>query len=1534
MTRGGNDDELAEAVRALLADEPDPGVEARTPEEAARAVRLFNEGIAEVPKLFRRVAEGAQRGAETLSSDKLQVLSEMVQNADDTGAREIRFHWRPTELLAAHNGSGLRLADIPRLGLPWVTGKSQDSGSTGRFGIGLATLRMLSTSWEVHGHPYHVRFADVTLAPADPPLLPADISGREWTVFRIPLGPGVISAEELLAWFENWQDSSLLFLRRLEQVTVATDGTAGPGPTRVLRLSWQDVTTLRLPVDGAEQAVRVREARTTGGRLWRVYDTLVPSRPGWHRLHKKLGETVPVAVALPMDEAATGYVHAGLPVAPLAVPARVHSQFDPVVSREGFAASALNSALVPVVADLWQAAVLDVLGRVEPSAWHLLPLTAASALGKAGLPERLVGAFLERAREQVAGALALPVPDGRAVPLADLAVEAEELTGVISEWDTAQLAELERCFPAAARDQDGRWRAVLSDWRAVGAVDLPDEVEVSDAIGLLKRPSYDVDRTVRLTAAALDAGLEYTLCYRACLATVDGQRLAPYEHRFAGRQETGLLDPLGILRDLHPAYWNDDEAARRVTGWLRRSGYLVRRDDTAAVLGRIAHLGGTSSRLPTPEISGTDQLVLLQRALAELPASERERLGPGIGRTVRLDAYEYEADGEEKTCQAAPDRLYLPRALESAGSDRFATAARKTPGLLWAHRSYAKTLLSVSRSGGLSPTAFLRLLGVADTPRLAPVVRGLMKKYERSHDKRIGLPHDTWPSPAGRHDAMARLRATHTLNDQASPDLDRVVRNIVMERNVSERRRRTAALLHSLGKPITSREATVEAATAYHGWTVKGSVPALWVWNLRDIAWLEDEKGVLRRPGRLQLRTPDAEALYGQDEPNYLHAELQHALSNRAEVRTALGVAGDPDIPQLIGRLRKLRKRPLGTGAAAEELKTEVYLVYRALARRLTERPADTPRAQVEKRVAAALGGDDALVLTDLGWRSPDDCFRGTAILYGMRAFVPPGAELLPLWQVLGIEEPGPEDLVEVLKELAADGVPPGRDQQRLMLEALRSLNRLVGGAGASITPGLRSKLNWLPLWTSTGWTKQRPIYAVAAHRSVEVALDDRVPLWQPGGDTEQFAGLLGLLKVQQLDMASAEAVEPDTAMPDSGLTESFRRAVTTLQDRLVRDEPEAADSFTEWAWLTGLEVRVLPGLRVRADLGKDREPSEIPVGAHIDRSAKALFLSAPSELSTRPGTGAAVACHFRGFRGLVARHWRDFWEEEALTTGHAVPLTSSSQRDFEEQQRRNELLRDRSLRSATAPAKPDLSPNPARVKRRTSAKPTAPVPAPRSAPDGTTATAPAPALPEPRNAAVPEPPRLVRIDLLGQPTVRLTGSASSTTGGPVPAQPRHGSRTRAGGLSMPRPGGAVPREQSARHGYQDSSSKEALVIRTLAAVLGEDAESLDQRGQQNVGADAVDSAGRYYEIKAHGGARPSDVTLTAAEYKRAWEQGENYVLVIAEHLNEGSGGKSALTLISDPLAKLDPEPVSDVRLKGLRGADLQAKVWEWPTTT
>ncbi|MER8235213.1 hypothetical protein [Streptomyces sp. NPDC094049] len=65
-------------------------------------------------------------------------------------------------------------------------------------------------------------------------------------------------------------------------------------------------------------------------------------------------------------------------------------------------------------------------------------------------------------------------------------------------------------------------------------------------------------------------------------------------------------------------------------------------------------------------------------------------------------------------------------------------------------------------------------------------------------------------------------------------------------------------------------------------------------------------------------------------------------------------------------------------------------------------------------------------------------------------------------------------------------------------------------------------------------------------------------------------------------------------------------------------------------------------------------------------------------------------------------------------------------------------------------------------------------------------------------------------------------------------------------------------------------------MIRALRQILREQGIELeDQRGVSGLGADAFDSVGRYYEIKAHGGVVPPELTLTRAEFVRALSEGE-----------------------------------------------------------
>ncbi|MFJ2895173.1 sacsin N-terminal ATP-binding-like domain-containing protein [Streptomyces sp. NPDC087218] len=1552
-------DALTTAVHTLLED-PDASVdvEVATPEEAACAVRLFDQGLRSGRGVHRRMAEGALQGAETLSTDRLQVLSEFVQNSDDAEAGQLRVLLRSDDMLIAHDGAGLRLADVLPLGMPWLTGKAADAAATGRFGIGLSTLRVLSTVWEVHCHPFHVRFSGTELEPAPPPELPDGISGPEWTVFRIPLAPGKLTSAQLLAWFDEWNDASLLFLRHLRALEV----TAG-GHSVGLTLAWADVARHRLVVQGVERDVEVRHARTTDGAVWRVYTAQVEARPEWERSHKALDVIVPVGIALPLEGEVTGSVHAGLPVAPLDVAARVHTQFDPVASREGFADSRLNAQLVPVIADLWEAAVRDVLERVDPTAWHLVPLPCPSGSTPTNLlQDRIHTELLNRARQSLAVKLALPVSqDGPSVPLSDFAVEEAVLSGVLDDTDIARLGEARYALPAGVRDSGGRWRKVLADWRTTGAADMRAEVRVMDALTLFSDYEWsDVARLVRLAAVALETGYEHALVGRTCLVTADGRRLRPQpaESAFADASggATGPLDVLGVVLDLHPVYAEDNVWAKTVTAWLRRRDCLVRRDDTAAVLKIVSRLGKAGGRLADgDEATEAARLIALQQALGEMPKKQRDPLGPGIGRAVLLNGFAYDKDGIEQTHRVKPGAAYLPQALESADGDRFEVAARRTPGLVWVRRSYARSLLPAARAGGLSGTAFLRLLGVAGAPRLTPVRKQYHPWDTKTYpgDSRLGLARSCRWSVPGRWSQMLVKGADHTLDDLTSSDLVAVVKNIAAEQNVDERRRRTAALLRTLTAALTSSDqAVVPMARGHYKWNVRGETAAIWVWQLRETAWLEDSHGRLKPPADLTLRTPDTVALYGPEDPGYLHPAIHQALATRTEVLTALGVSGNPDVPRLVERLRELRDRaddnPHTDGDVPDSLRAEALLVYQSLARRLTHRSADAPQTAVEKQIRNEFLYED-LVLTDQGWMKPGSCFRGPAILRGFRPFALTGMDVDPLWQALGIPEPGLDDLVDVLKEMSGIGAAPDAEDERVMLDALRRLRDMISSDDKPMPPGLQSRLRNLPLWTTAGWVKGkgRSVFAVA-DAGVERALTGRLPLWKPGGNVQQFTALFGRLRVTPLDVAGAQVTYETGDVNaaegalldqpvDASLTEDFRRGVAALQDLLVRDEPETAEAFTGWAWLAGLDVRLLPGLRIRIDPGPAHEPLTLPVDAQIDRDRNTLFLDSHAALPTKSGAGAAIAAHFAEARSRVGHTWRDVWEERLVWAEAGTALTSAAQRDREERQRLAEELRRRAQLAPVAPTAPmpNVKTTPQRGASTSPAVPTGPtgfIPPPR------TGSAPAPGSLGPGTQSGPQHAPVARplvdvvvFDVLPGKVTR-TGvpstpgsSRARTRGAGKPAHRRHGAP-----LPRPRPGGAPPSSKASPLGYEDHD-KEELVIQALRRILQERGVELeDQRGASGVGADAYDSTGRYYEIKAHGRAVPGELSLTRSEFVRAWTERENYTLVIASHLEKGAG-RPTLRLVNDPVHRFEVEPPTDVRLKGVRDLSVESTMYEWP---
>ena len=133
----------------------------------------------------------------------------------------------------------------------------------------------------------------------------------------------------------------------------------------------------------------------------------------------------------------------------------------------------------------------------------------------------LEDAIVAQARQRVASQVSLHVPGQGKVRLAELAVEARPLEKILTVTETAILASLPATLPFELRDQTGRWRTVLEDWRRAGA-NIPEEVRVEQALELVGDETRPVSSTVALVAVGLEEGFNARLMELPCVTAQDG----------------------------------------------------------------------------------------------------------------------------------------------------------------------------------------------------------------------------------------------------------------------------------------------------------------------------------------------------------------------------------------------------------------------------------------------------------------------------------------------------------------------------------------------------------------------------------------------------------------------------------------------------------------------------------------------------------------------------------------------------------------------------------------------------------------------------------------------------------------------------------------------------------------------------------------------------------------------------------------------------------------------------------------------------
>lgn len=1435
---------------------------------AAAAILRFGELFDELRGIAKTVMESARNSGDLVSSDPLQGVAEMVQNADDVEATEVRLLLKPTELLVSHNGSPVRLSHVLALATPWLTTKGGQAALLGRFGIGLTTLRSLSETLEVHCHPYHVRFGDPFVSPIGPRHMPTGFDLKGWTTFRVPLAKGKVNPAELSTWLDRWDDSALLFLRTVSRITLRTRrGKTVSG----LAISREQQAELPLRLSSAIGNVSRERVTAHGGRHWQVYRAEFPTPKGITRAHKATEATTPVGIALPLHDVATGKIHAGLPVAHTGIAVFANAQFDPTTSRQEFPDNEWNRALVPLVAELWAGAVLDGFDRDPKSAWQAIPVKEATdEESQMPIIRRLEAEVITIARERVAPRLMLPVAGKGKLPLRGLAVEDRPLEPVLMLAETAELAGLDATIPMEVRDVTGKWREVLEDWRRAG-VDLPTPVSVRQALALLKDERRPPDAVIALASVGIKEGLSERLFELPCVIARDDRRLAPPLEdapEAVALEVSPLAEQLGVVTPLHRSHMDDEPGARRFLDWLRQCGAVVDGADDHEVVQRLAAAGRSERHDPQPLT--VEQLQALRAIFERLEQVDRERLGSDVGRAVKLEAYQYELKGGKKrrretTVQAV--NAYLPQTIEREESG-LAVAAEKAPGIVWTNGRYVRHLRSSQGRRGVGAQRFLRLLGVETAPRVRPHP-GLRRLY--NVDPRPALPARIDGGVPARTELLAELGATHSLEDLDSPALKAVIEDIARVRGGRKRRRRAAALVSTLARAWDrlGHCSEVQSAYPYNGWNDKGSIPAYWVWQTRGTEWLDDERGKPRRPSELRVRTAGTEAIYGADRSNYLHADLYR--ENWQPVLTTLGVLGDPSRQQLVTRLKELRDPTQAGMCPLEEVERQTAIVYKALAQSIrgASSRSDLTTGQLRREFSSGEG----LILTDSGWRTPRHVFGGEPVLGRYGVFAPAVADTSALWEALGLSRPTVMDCVNVIRKIARR-FPVERSDAAILLDALRVV---ANGNSANATPQQRRALRELPLLTRRRWVRQRPVYATDDPLLAD-SLEDHVAIWRPGGDLQQFSSALDVLRVRRVDAANAELIKPELAEEDEESTKFFREAVRQLHADLVRNDPDLAHAIAvPWDHLGNFDVRIHPSLALRVSLEKEAgEQYECSVAVKVDTDRSAVFVRNPRDLASVDRGGRALALLFRGDARRLAHAWRGACDR--AEEGQRATVLELARERAAREERENEVgIRERTaaFREATSRRHPSGNKEIAKTKggRATSERI-------GGTGDGEDT------MPVPERRVLVDPDRL----RLRDPRGRVTEKTNNNK--PRAEQPRVG---------LVEPAGPAPPTTGTLAPSYTGEEKERVGLRLLEKVL--DIDLIDVRAKRGVGADAFDEQNRAFELKVSSGREPDVVTLTTSEVVRAASDPDFFLAVVSGV--EGPHARPTVRLFLDPLKQL-----------------------------
>ena len=178
-----------------------------------------------------RFEGGIKRLLADLYPDNAHFIYELLQNAEDAQATEVRFILKEDEVEFEHNGDRLfSVEDVEAITSIGVSTKKDDPTNIGKFGVGFKAVFAYTQSPEIASGAFHFRIRDLVV-PDTSGLTHCDLGEKETRFsfpFNNPQKPPEKAHAEIERNLRQLDESSLLFLSNIKKIEyLLPDSTLG-----------------------------------------------------------------------------------------------------------------------------------------------------------------------------------------------------------------------------------------------------------------------------------------------------------------------------------------------------------------------------------------------------------------------------------------------------------------------------------------------------------------------------------------------------------------------------------------------------------------------------------------------------------------------------------------------------------------------------------------------------------------------------------------------------------------------------------------------------------------------------------------------------------------------------------------------------------------------------------------------------------------------------------------------------------------------------------------------------------------------------------------------------------------------------------------------------------------------------------------------------------------------------------------------------------------------------------------------------------